>query len=84
MPCYDALYSFYSENDNDGQVSLFTLRAMRMMRLVRLRLRTSELVEALDITSRAVVSRGASWAAARPENVTQLFYFAIWMDIWQI
>ena len=51
---------------------MFTLRAMRMMRLVRLRLSTSELVEARDITSRAVVSSGASWAAARPENVTQL------------
>ena len=62
--------SFYCESD--GQVLMFTLRAMRMMRLVRLRLSTSELVEARDITSRAVVSSGASWAAARPENVTQL------------
>ena len=45
---------------------MLTLRAMRMMRLVRLRLSTSELVEARDMTSRAVVSRGASCAAARP------------------
>ena len=51
-------------------VQTLTLRAMRMMRFVRLRLSTSELVEARDITSRAVVSRGAvSWeAAARPEQ----------------
>ena len=63
---------------------MFTLRAMRMMRLVRLRLSTSELVEARDITSRAVVSSGASWAAARPENVTQLLYFAIRIDFWAI
>merc|ERR1719384_695180 len=44
-----------------------TLRAMRMMRLVRLRLRTSLLVEALETTSRAVANSGAasSWAAAR-------------------
>ena len=41
-----------------------TLRAMRMMRLVRLRLRTSLLVEALDMTSRAVANKGASSAAA--------------------
>ena len=45
-----------------------------MMRLVRLRLSTSELVEARDITSRAVVSSGASWAAARPDNITQLLF----------
>ena len=45
---------------------LLTLRAMRMMRLVRLRLRTSLLVEALETTSRAVANSGASsWAAAR-------------------
>jgi len=41
------------------------LRAMRMMRLVRLRLRTSLLVEALETTSRAVANSGASSAAAR-------------------
>ena len=47
-------------------VQTLTLRAMRMMRFVRLRLSTSELVEARDMTSRAVASRGASVAAARP------------------
>jgi len=36
-----------------------------MMRLVRLRLRTSLLVEALETTSRAVAKSGASSAAAR-------------------
>ena len=44
---------------------LLTLRAMRMMRLVRFRERTSLLVEALETTSRAVSSRGALSAADR-------------------
>ena len=47
---------------------ILTLRAMRMMRLVRLRLRTSLLVEALETTSRAVANSGASSAAARARN----------------
>ena len=53
---------------------MLTLRAMRMMRFVRLRLSTSELVEARDITSRAVVSRGASWAAAKPGKHKSLLW----------
>ena len=49
-----------------------TLRAMRMIRFVRLRLRTSELVEALETTSRAVARKGASSAAARAGQMTKL------------
>merc|ERR1719507_2007498 len=45
--------------------TMATLRAMRMMRLVRFRERTSLLVEALETTSRAVSSRGALSAAVR-------------------
>ena len=59
---------------------LLTLRAMRMMRLVRLRLRTSLLVLARLTTSSAVARKGASSAAARaaihPYNhiTAQAFY----------
>ena len=49
-----------------------TLRAMRMMRLVRLRERTSLLVEALETTSRAVSSRGALSAADRARRKTNM------------
>ena len=59
-------------------IMIFTLRAMRMIRLVRLRLRTSLLVEALETTSRAVANSGAasSWAAARAtiEKHNQIFF----------
>ena len=48
--------------------SQLTLRAMRMMRLVRFRERTSLLVEALETTSRAVSSRGALSAAVRARS----------------
>ena len=51
-----------------------TLRAMRMMRLVRFRERTSLLVEALETTSRAVSSRGALSAAVRARK-EKIFIF---------
>ena len=45
-----------------------TLSAMRMIRLVRLRERTSLLVEALETTCRAVSRKGTSSAADRAEK----------------
>merc|ERR1719507_1394544 len=47
------------------KTTMATLRAMRMMRLVRLRERTSLLVEALETTCRAVSRNGISSAADR-------------------
>ena len=58
---------------------LLTLRAMRMMRLVRFRERTSLLVEALETTSRAVSSRGALSAADRARK-EKYFYLKIIFD----
>ena len=55
-----------------------TLRAMRMMRLVRLRERTSLLVEALETTSRAVSSRGALSAAVRAKK-EKIFIFTVYI-----
>ena len=70
--------SRYFLTDGHNYISLhqleLTLRAMRMMRLVRLRERTSLLVEALETTSRAVSSRGALSAAVRARK-EKIFIF---------